>query len=184
MGDQFCAFLWAVYCLYDEDRWSHLFYFRGIKEFKREHLRDTDETVTTNTVFGDEEGRYTKIDLTRKSKQTTPPANGEPDPVEINLDTFYGKFNYVIDGRDLCYAVARGCTEALKRYGFLGYQKSTGNQHLGDSFSINMLIFIKAYPLDAMEARNTTIAYSQPDGWMEAEKSCFENEIELLLFDM
>ena len=139
---------------------------------------------TSTKVSWDEEGRFVNVKLSRKSKKRTPPAIGELDPVEMDLDTCYGKFHYTIDGRDLCYAVARGCTEALKKYGFVGYTKSTGNQEYGDGVSINALLFIKAYALGAPEVRETRMIYQCPNGWEKAEGSFFEKEMELLLFDM
>ncbi len=185
MGSQFSAFIWATYILYEEEQWPHLFYFRGDKDYRCEYSdRDEGETVTTADVAWDEEGRFVKIRLTRKGKKRTPMTRGEADPVEVELDTCYGHFHYTIDGRDLCYAVARGCTEALKKYGFQGYIKSTGSQYYGDSISMNELLFIKAYALDALEVRETHLVYRRPNGWEEAEGSSFEKEIELLMFDM
>ena len=185
MGDQFNAFIWATYVLYEEERLPHLFYFRGNKEYRCEYTNQKDgETETTAFVTWDEERTVTKIKLSRTSKKRTPAFQGEADPVEVELDTCYGKFHYTIDGRDLCYAVARGCTEALKKYGIQGYIKSTGNQYYGDGISMNALLFIKAYALDALEARETRFVYQRPNGWEEAEGSSFEKEIELLLFDM
>ena len=89
-----------------------------------------------------------------------------------------------MDGRDLCYAIARGYTEAIKKYGFQGYLRSTGQQYLGDSFEIEELLFVKAYALDVMESRELSTAWEKPKSWRGAEKSSFEKEIELLLFDM
>ena len=185
MGDQFSAFIWATYALYEEERWPHLFYLRGNKDYQCEYTnREDGEMETTTVVTWDEERTFAKIKLSRTSKKRTPALQGEADPVEVELDTCYGKFHYTIDGRDLCYAVARGCTEALKKYGFQGYIKSTGSQYYGDGISMNALLFIKAYALDALETRETHLVYQRPNGWEEAEGSSFEKEIELFLFDM
>ena len=89
-----------------------------------------------------------------------------------------------MDGRDLCYAVAKACTEALKKYGFKGYLKSSGEQYVGDKIDLEMLLFIKAYALDAFEARSISKAWEEPSGWRQAYASSFEKEMELLLFDM
>jgi hypothetical protein len=84
----------------------------------------------------------------------------------------------------LCYAIAKGYTEALKKYGFQGYLRSTGMQYIGDTFEMEELLFVKAYALDAMESRELSTAWEEPKSWRGAEKSSFEKEIELLLFDM
>ena len=46
------------------------------------------------------------------------------------------------------------------------------------------LLFVKAYALDAMDTRLLKIAWERPKSWMSADKSSFEDEIKLLLFDM
>lgn len=185
MGSQFSAFLWAVFCLYDEENWSHFFYRRNSKECKVEKSSENHREITVTTeVDWDEEGRVTHIKLIRKSKDLEPSLREEPDPIQIEMDTCYGTYRYTVDGRDLCYAVARGCTEALKKYGFQGYLKSTGGYYLGESFSLNMLLFVKAYALGALDARETVQAWENPHSWMRADASSFEKEIELLLFDM
>jgi hypothetical protein len=106
------------------------------------------------------------------------------DPVKIEFDYCAGHYRYEVDGRELCYAVAKGYTEALKKYGFQGYLRSTGMQYLGDSIEMDELLFVKAYALDAMEVRELKEAWSKPNSWRGADASSFEKEIELLLFDM
>ena len=92
---------------------------------------------------------------------------------------------YTVDGRELCYAIARGCTEAIKKYGFVGYRQSSGMQDPGDSFDVHELLFVKAYALNAMDIRERTVVWRQPDALHRtAEASSFEKELELLLFDM
>jgi len=108
-----------------------------------------------------------------------------PDPVQVIFwRTFGSRKEFTVDGRDLCYAVAKACTEALKKYGFKGYLKSSGEQYVGDKIDLEMFLFIKAYALDALEARTTIMAWEQPNGWKHAYASSFEKEMELLLFDM
>ena len=43
------------------------------------------------------------------------------------------------------------------------------------------LLFVKAYALGAMEARELKEAWHNQKGWMNAESSSFEKEIELFL---
>lgn len=73
---------------------------------------------------------------------------------------------------------------SIKKYGFKGYLRSSGEQYLGDKIDLEMLLFIKAYALDAFEARNISKAWEVPNGWKNAYASSFEKEMELFLFDM
>ncbi len=109
---------------------------------------------------------------------------GVPDPISVEFSYKKGKFKYTVDGRDLCYAIARGYTEALKKYGFQGYLRSTGMQYLGDIVAMEEFLFVKAYALDAIESRELKTVWERPKSWMSADSSSFEKEIELLLFDM
>ncbi len=159
---------------------------RWIKEFHHEYPHDNDENmhIITNNVYWDEEGSCIYIKLTRRCFTDAPLPIGVSDPVDIEIDCRRGKYHYTIDGRELCYAVARGCTEAIKKYGFKGYLCSTGMQYLGDYFEMDELLFVKAYALDAMEVRKLEEVYSTPNGICRADASSFEKELELLLFDM
>ncbi len=92
----------------------------------------------------------------------------------------------MIDGRDLCYAVAKACTEAIRKYGFYGYSSSTGGScnGYGDGINVEKLLFLKAYALNALEIRELTTVWEEADSWEHSECSSFEKELELLLFDM
>lgn len=76
---------------------------------------------------------------------------------------------------DLCYAVAKACTEVLKTYGFYGYRYST----MLDCFNIFKLLYIKSVALGNFETRELHRVDSSG-----ALATDFEKEIELLLFDM
>ena len=54
----------------------------------------------------------------------------------------------------------------------------------GDSINIEQLLFIKAYALNVLEVRELKTVWKKPKGWMSAAGTSFEDEIELLLFDM
>ena len=83
---------------------------------------------------------------------------------------------YTVDDREFCYAVAKGCTEVLKEYGIYGFRRSTG----GEPIILHQLLFIKAYALGDLQARELTAM----DKWGLCRKTDFEKEMELLLFDM
>lgn len=190
MGDQFSSFLTAVYCLYNEGadfhrlhqrQWSRRF---GCDPWEYPCEKNGGCYYKSIPITWDEEGRVVNVTLSRRSKTDKVHSSGEPDPIKVVFDYRARHYQYEIDGRELCYAVAKGYTEALKKYGFQGYLRSTGMQYLGDSIEIDELLFVKAYALDAMEARELKEAWSRPNSWPSADASSFEKEIELLLFDM
>ncbi len=190
MGDQFSSFLTAVYCLYNEGFDYHRLHRRL---WKRRFGVDPWEYPTDENgkcfyksipITWDEEGRIIDITLSRRSADEEVLPENVSDPIKIEFLYSGGRFQYTIDGRELCYAVARGYTEAVKKYGFQGYLRSTGQQYLGDYFEMEELLFVKAYALDAMEARELKEAWRRPKNWRSADASSFEKEMELFLFDM
>ena len=186
MGSQFSSLLSAVYCLYEEDGLDHWHYRRRSPELKREFPNDRkDGLYATKAEFHwDGEGYgYATVSIVRECTDLTTPKANAPDPIKISFWRRLGE-TYTVDGRDLCYAIAKACTEALKKYGFKGYLQSNSGYYLGDSIDIEKLLFIKAYALDAMDVRKTVKAWENPHGWMSADASSLEKEIELLLFDM
>lgn len=191
MGDQFSSFLTAVYCLYNEGYDFHRLHFRhnekSCGKFQTPSSENGNCYFLSIPVCWDEEGRIVNVLISRRSSANeffSIKSKGVPDPIQLEFSYKKGNFKYTVDGRDLCYAVARGYTEALKKYGFQGYLRSTGNQFLGDNFIMDELLFVKAYALDAMDTRVLKIAWERPKSWMSADKSSFEDEIKLLLFDM
>ena len=86
------------------------------------------------------------------------------------------EYEFIVQYRDMCYAVAKACTDALKKHGFYGYHYSTYFQDI----NIRHLLFLKSVALDNFEARKLTFYEEKGQG----EISDFEKEIELLLFDM
>ena len=58
-------------------------------------------------------------------------------------------------------------------------------QYPGDNFCLADLLFIKAYALNTLSVREKNKLWESPHGWNpRAYATSFENEIELLLFDM
>lgn len=159
MGDQFSSFLTAIYCLYNEGYDHHQLHMRQwSKRFGCVFELPTEENgnrfFKSIPISWDEEGRIVDVTLSRSSSPEDIFAiapKGHPDTVEVEFSYKKGNFKYTVDGRDLCYAVARGYTEALKKYGFQEYLRSTGMQYIGDVFEMEELLFVKAYALNAME---------------------------------
>ena len=108
--------------------------------------------------------------------EMTKPLDGDTILLRSSMD--YGKTyqEYTVNDRDFCYAVAKACTEAIKEFGFYGYRYSTESQPI----KIHQLLFLKAYALGNMDARDLTVV----DEGLDFCKSDFEKELELLLFDM
>ena len=169
MGDQFGEFVCALYTLYCENRNGRL---DGHCEWnKREHHSNDKHEIqaTTVTVDWDDEGTNMTIEMTK-------PLDGDTILLRSSMD--YGKTyqEYTVNDRDFCYAVAKACTEAIKEFGFYGYRYSTESQPI----KIHQLLFLKAYALGNMDARDLTVV----DEGLDCCKSDFEKELELLLFDM
>lgn len=186
MGSQFSAFLTAVYRLYEEKNIKHTHWPRKHLHFKHEYPYDRQDKkhLLTSTIYWDEEGFFHIITLTRHCDDDIVKGSNAPDPINILIKSGHKSFHYTVDGRDLCYAVAKGCTEAIKKYGLVGYRESSGMQYPGDTFDLYELLFVKAYALNAMESREMQTLWSHPDGLSQADASVFEKELSVLLFDM
>jgi hypothetical protein len=182
MGRQFSELVYAIYSLYTEDNLRHYHKEKSLPPdtgpYPAPYYR------TTSKIFWDEEGRIDNITLTRRHMNMGRHLPDTLDQIEIDLDLHYGRYKYTVDGKDLCYAVAKACTEAIKKYGFFGYAHSSDpDQNAAEQMDINWLLFIKAYALDALEIRIVRKVWENPDHDY-ASASSLERELELLLFDM
>ena len=182
MGLQFSELLYELYSLYTEDNLRHYHKEKSLPPdtgpYPAPYYR------TTSKMSWDEEGRIDAITLTRRPMKMGRHLPDTLDQIEIDLDLHYGRYNYTVDGKDFCYAVAKACTEAIKKYGFFGYAHSSDpNQYAAEQIDINQLLFIKAYALDALEVRTVKKVWETPD-FESASASSLEKELELLLFDM
>ena len=170
IGDQFGAIISALYTLFHEkddghEEWRH-----------REYLSDEKHVVHTvvTKVEWDNEGDVIEIIMSRKCEVDI---DYENDLINIELRNYDELLKkYTVKTKDLCYAVAKACTEVLKEYGFYGYRYST--EH--DYFEIHQLLYIKLFALLNFDAR--VLRSKDKNEW--AERTSFEKEIELLLFDM
>jgi len=86
------------------------------------------------------------------------------------------KYNYKVPYRDFCYAVAKACTETIKKHGFIGYHHSVGYHDI----NIRRLLFLKCIALNNFEACELTYYEDNEHG----ETTDINKEIELLLFEM
>ena len=189
---QFSSFIQAVYSLYSERRDNHDHNRPNRKRCKyifpsMDPTLAEDEMKVETEVNWRGEGPAYEIKLSRICKHGSKnPACSEDDFVTVELfGTAIKSTSYTLDGRDLCYAVAKAYTDAIKTYGIYGYYFSTGNDCCtGDVIDLHMLLFIKAYALNAMEVRELHDLSEPSDSWQCAEGTSFEKELELLLFDM
>ena len=123
MGLQFSELLYELYTLYSENDLRH---YRKENSLPPNTGPDPAPYYrTTSKIVWDEEGRIDKITLTRRHMNCGRDLPDSLDQIEVDLDLPYGRYNYIVDGKDLCYAVAKACTEAIKKYGFMGYAHSS-----------------------------------------------------------
>ena len=83
---------------------------------------------------------------------------------------------FEVSFRELCYAVAKCGTEALKQFGIVGYTKHTC---FFEDFNVREFLEIKAFAL-GLESEMSLRSMRLP----RKKATSFEKEIELLLFDM
>ena len=194
VGSQFASFLQALYTLYSEGADNHdHFYTRWVEKrffFPAEDDSLSEDEVRIVTQFGwDGEGPWYTIVFNRRCKGWIHPVSDGEDPVEVTITIHNDEetiYSYVVDGRDLCYAASKAATEVLKKFGFFGYFSSTGGDcnGFGDILDIHVLLFLKAYALNALEVRELTTIWKPENSWRHAEGTSFQKELELLLFDM
>ena len=188
LGDQFDFFLNILYHMYPDNisdvyECTRIEYKSAIQKYSNGQYI-TDKIVDEITEFPcvskdipwkshfvwDEEGNESYWDLERE------PTEDLDFTLKIGIKHNDKEFNYKVRYADFCYAVAKACTEALKKHGFCGYHQATYTQDI----NIRQLLFIKGIALDNLEACKLT--YYEEEG--EGETSDFKKEIELLLFDM
>lgn len=188
MNDQFYSFIRAIYELYAEGSDTHDNNIGSRKVWRRfsYDMESHKMSVETYCVL-DMEGAVYKFILRRENVDDIVPILYGADPVNTTI-IFPDKteYYYIIEGKDLCYAVAKAYTEVLKKHGYYGYFMATGGDcnGLGDIIPMYMFLFIKAYGLINMEAREIQVVYEDRENNERAVGSSFEKELELMLFDM
>ena len=162
---------------------------RKINTQKTDPQLNEEEISVETSIDWDEEGPTATITLYRKAQNgDLAPIPNDPDPIQITIcyDMFpdkSGEFTYVVDGKDLCYAVAKAGMDVIKTYGFHGYFFTSGLDNGIDNWiDINQLLFFKAYALGVMEVRDFSEVSTGKNNTVLATD--FEKELELLLFDM
>ena len=193
MGYQFFSFVEAIYQLYSEVPDTHHIVNYGtihkaVFSYPDDDPSLQEDEIRVKTSFSwDGEGMsYTTITLNRKCRHWNYPSDGK-DLIELSItNSQEDPFVYIVDGHDLCYAVAKAYTETIKKHGIYGYYLSTGGNcnGIGDTIDLHMILFIKAYALDAMEVRELKTVWKGDQRWQKAVGTSLNKEIELLLFDM
>ena len=124
-----------------------------------------------------------KADFTWDEEGSESVWNLERDPTEdrdfelrISIVHRGKSYRYAVWYADFCYAVAKACTDMLKKHGFTGYHEATYTQDL----NVRYVLFLKGIGLGNLEACELTRYKEQGMG----ETSDLEKELELLLFDM
>ena len=123
--------------------------------------------------FWDHEGWGVQWKLTKESGQ-------ERDfLLTIDLeetDDAHKKFRYTVKYSDLCYAVGKAVTAALKKHGFGGFHTSVWESDV----NVRHLCFLKACGMGMPDAVQPVDSAKKGEGAI----SSFADEIELLMFDM
>jgi hypothetical protein len=188
-GDQFSELLNSLYHLYpeqdDPEHNERVDFWNGLCERVDgkyevveivEKIKDVPAVVRDIPYKAefcwDEEGASSQWTLTRKPTLET--------DFEMQIDISVNrseakKYSYKVRYKDFCYAVAKACTQTLKSHGIYGYHYSV----YYNDINLRHLLFIKSVALDNFEARSLTF-----NDRGNGESSCFEKELELLLFDM
>ena len=109
MGEQFGAFLYALYGMYYEAGGDKRYFNTGNVKFEREG-----EFIKARFRW-DSEGHLTFFALKRRFGDYSPPDCSLEDMMEITIDR---KDTFTVDARDLCYAVAKASTDAMKNTDF------------------------------------------------------------------
>lgn len=190
IGGGFAEFMHAVYNLYhekdDQHKYPRYSHKRMQSPGENRGLRQGEFQVETCVWWDQRE--YSSVTLSRKDDWHFDGFYVEtPDPVRITIRRRGERQAnyYTVDGKDLAYAIGKAATAAIKRFGFYGYFFSTGsNDECGDYYRMHELLFFKGYALDAMEVREVRTIWQDEDGWHHAEATPFDQELELLLFDM
>ena len=170
VGVQFGAVISALYKLFIEDvddentTWG-----------KHEYLSDENHIIHTVVTRESWDNEGTDIDIIF-SRKIADKIDYENDMMSIEFRCYEDVLRkYDVKTKDFCYAVAKACTEVLKKYGFYGYRHSTEY----DYFILYQLLYIKCFALGNFEARGLI---DSDDGF--AKQTSFEKEMELLMFDM
>ena len=177
-GDQFSDFARAL-CLFtpEEDEYGYdkiIEYEDGTFEVDGE-IREYSFIPFRAKFTWDEEPSYSRWVIEREP-------NLDSDftvklHIEIHREEDYKEYNFEFLYKDICYAVAKAYTTALKEYGFFGYHFSTYTEYI----NVNHLLFLKAVALNCLELVKKRWD-SHPSG--HGEVTNFNDELELLLFDM
>ena len=195
MSGQFSQFVKALFSLYQEPRDPHRCFGNDVRINWKLPTEDNSlkkgEVRVTSSFHWDGEGALSFFYFSRIRTEGLEDDFPQNDPIKLMIRWSFRhdgpRATYVVQGRDLCYAVAKAVTECWKKTGFYGYFRSTGDWddcREGDDINIQQFLFLKAYALGAMDARKLTKPTPDDDEGYEVEVSSFNKEIELLLFDL
>ena len=175
MGDSFHSLLESIYSLhpdaYDNDHSGRIVETKEI-EAELDGKKTTAIVPYKATFYWDEEGSI--IDWEFEHKPTL--------DREFDLNIKLGIHRNITDEckedtvsyKEFCYALAKACTELLKKQGINGFHQSYWD---GD-INLRYLLFIKAMALDADEMIETK--YNKD----HEASSDINKELEFLMFDM
>lgn len=178
LGDQPSALIEAVQAFHaDADNYDGI---RSIYVDRKDKIPDLegncwDDVVVRTSFNWEEEPQEVEWWIVMDPKDHGP----ENFPLEISIERwdfdFPENYQFNVMYRDLCYAVAKCFTDALKKYGFEGYHSGSYT----DDINVRELLIIKAYALGILS--NLTSLDKVPEYRYDFT---FEEELQLLKMDM
>ena len=100
--------------------------------------------------------------------------------IELEESDYKGEnkecFRYEVKYADLCYAVGKAITAAVKKHGFAGFHTSVWESDV----NVRHLCFLKACGMGDPDAMQPVESAERGEG----ATSSFDEELELLMFDM
>ena len=170
VGGQFGELVSALYALLLENGDS----FHPRTQIETQTDEKHQILTATARVVWDNEGNLLALSMTRSVGLAIDLKNDRTELVIRDGLTDALVMSHTLKTQELCYAVAKACTEALKTYGVYGYRLSTEL----DTFHLHQLLYIKALALGDLAAREL----SSVNGYVW--RTSFEKEMELLMLDM
>ena len=190
LGDGFWALVESLYALYPHQTYDRFEenrlieeeeFIADLKNGEYVNMRPKPEEYSGSYIslpkaaefFWDHEGWGVRWKLTKESGQE------REFLLALDLeetDDAHKTYHYTVKYSDLCYAVGKAITEALKKHGFAGFHTSVWESDV----NVRHLCFLKACGMGKPDAVRSNSAAGKGEG----DVSPFSDEMELLLFDM
>ena len=165
LGDGFGGMVASLYALYPNQN------YRGREEGFLVEEGDLCKPSQAKFIW-DEEGQIVEWTLTYQSESQLEIHVEEKDDCSHELIATH---DYTVSYSDMCYAIGKALTEAMKVHGFTGFYESVWESDI----NVRQLCFLKACGLGQPD-------FFKPKSGPNSDNdvTSFKDEVELLLFDM